>query len=425
MNADQIAAVVTASVQPIVTALNNRQRGGDVDEQRHKREQNIRRTGTSAPIYKSGDNFPEWKISMESWRLASGILDTYTVTLADGSQETRFWHEAEFQAQQLLLQFRGSAAARVKSIGPGTAAWNRTIGLGAEPNHNVRFDSYLVEVENLFLPPAESVMARQQFLGRKQKATEDISTYLQDKFTFYRQAYSEAARATQGDFLRDEVIKGCFNHVIRRRLLESQPVGEADIRTAAISAVAIERQKFSMNCAESVNLDGLAASSKGSYNDVPEMMDINTINAFRKAGPDDICNRCHKAGHFAYECRQSWEKIQAAEARGSANRLQLKPPKPANPDSKLKCRYCKNVGHRESDCRKKKFALRQAGQAGQAGAGRGGAGGQRGRGAGGRRGGRTKPGVRSTSQQDGDDGGDYAGDDGGDYEDFLEQEEED
>ena len=104
MNADQIAAVVTASVQPIVQALNNRQRGGDENEQRHKREQNIRRDAASAPIYKTGDNFPEWKIAMESWRLASGILDTYTVNLADGTQETRFWHEAEFQAQQLLLQ---------------------------------------------------------------------------------------------------------------------------------------------------------------------------------------------------------------------------------------------------------------------------------------------------------------------------------
>ena len=419
MNADQIAAVVTASVQPIVNALNNRQRGGDVDEQRHKREQNIRRTATSAPIYKSGDNFPEWKISMESWRLASGILDTYTVTLADGSQETRFWHEAEFQAQQLLLQFRGSAAARVKSIGPGTAAWNRTIGLGAEPNHNVRFDSYLVEVENLFLPPAESVMARQQFLGRKQKATEDISTYLQDKFTFYRQAYSEAARATQGDFLRDEVIKGCFNHVIRRRLLESQPVGEADIRTAAISAVAIERQKFSMNCAESVNLDGLAASSKGSYTQGAEMMDVNSINAFRKAEPTDICNRCHKAGHFAYQCRQPWEKVVSSKARGSANQLKLKDRKPANPDAKIKCRYCRNLGHKEADCRKKKAAMKEKES------GRSGAGGQRGRaGRGGQRGRKARPGggVREVRDGDGDDD-DYTQDDGDDYDDdpFLGQ----
>ena len=419
MNADQIAAVVTASVQPIVQALNNRQRGGDENEQRHKREQNIRRDAASAPIYKTGDNFPEWKIAMESWRLASGILDSYTVNLADGTQETRFWHEAEFQAQQLLRQFRGSAAARVKSIGPGTAAWNRTIGLGAEPNHNVRFDSYLVEVENLFLPPAESVMARQQFLGRKQKATEDISTYLQDKFTFYRQAYSEAARATQGDFLRDEVIKGCFNHVIRRRLLESQPVGEADIRTAAISAVAIERQKFSMNCAESVNLDGLAASSKGSYTDGPEMMEVNTINAFRKAEPTDICNRCHKTGHFAYQCRQPWEKVLQSEARGSANQLKLKERKPANPDAKIKCRYCRNLGHKEADCRKKKAAMKEKE------GGRSGAGGQRGRaGRGGQRGRRGRPGggVREVREGDGDNE-DYPQDDGEDYDDdpFLGQ----
>ena len=422
MDQQQMQAVVTAAAQALDQVQAARQQRVNVEAERGRREGIIRRATHSAPVYKAGDNFPQWKSGYVKWRAASGILDSYTVEGAQGAQVTHYWHEADFQANQVLLQFRGPASTRTDAIGPGTAVWNRTVMNGNQANHNARFDDYFAELENLFLPPAESLMARQQFLSRKQSPTEDVSSYLQEKFTLYRLAYSEAARQAQGDFLRDEVIKGCYNHVIRRRLLESQPADEAALRESAVNFVAQERQKLAMSCAESTNLDGLAASSKGSYNDVPEMMDVNTINAFRKAGPDDICNRCHKAGHFAYECRQSWEKIQGAEARGSANRLQLKPPKPANPDSKLKCRYCKNVGHKEADCCKKKFALRQAGQAG---AGRGGAGGQRGRGAGGRRGGRPKPGVRSTSQQDGDDGGDYAGDDGGDYEDFLEQEEED
>ena len=396
MNAEALEAMGAAIGNAIVAA----RRQTDEETILANKRNNVRKAAVSAPKFALGQNFNAFKIQYETWRRASGMMETVrvaAVAAADGNPGNNEYdkpiHSAEFQAEQLNVQFTGTAAERIKAISPPSETWNRIIYNNAD-NEFVRFDKYLQAVQELFMPKAESLMAKQQFLHRKQAPDEDVAAYLSDKITYYNMAYTAEQIAQGFEFLRDKAIEGIYNNVIRKRLIEDPPDNEEELRSSATNFVAQERQKYMVSCSDSPNLDGLRATSRTSYNDVVDMQ-INAVN--RLANKDDECNRCHKKGHFAWECRQSWDAIQARNGNQSA--AGMAPAQTSKPGQRgrgkapggaraggrknIQCRYCKNKGHLESECRKKKAAQ-------EAGQGRG-----RGRG-----GGRTRAGVRELDEDD-------------------------
>ena len=397
MNANDIRDIGVAVAQAIVQARN----GQDNAQIMSRKQADVRKAAASAPRFKLNDNFNAFRIRYESWRRASGIMETMEVPGAEGQPaQQAAVHTAEFQAEQLLVQFEGAAAERIRAIGYGSDTWNRCILDGNQPNQFVRFDNYLLAVQELFLPAAESTMSKQQFMMRIQKPNEDISAYISDKIIFYNLAYTADQRAQTYEFLRDKVIEGIYNSVIKKRLIENPPADEAALRAACTNFVAQERQKFLANCSDSPTLDGLKATSRGSYGD--DAMDINAINAMRAATREDECYRCHKKGHFAQDCRVDLSHLPGAAAKGMFHAQRSNKAGRHNGDrgasnsvlkgknlKDIECRYCKKRGHMVADCRKKR-ADQSAAARGRA---RGGGGAPRG-------GGRRRGGIREVGEPD-------------------------
>ena len=417
MDENQIRAMGIAIGQGMVAATQQRDNNTMVS----RKQDSIRKAAASAPRFKISDNFNAFKLQYESWRRAVGILETVRIAAQQPEGNNpgheaydQIIHSAEFQAEQLVVQFVGPAAERIRAIGFGTPTWNQHI-YNAELNEHARFDAYFLAVQELFLPAAESQMSKQQFLARRQRPDEDIAAYISDKVIYYNLAYSQVQRDQNFDFLRDKVVEGTFSNVIKKRLIENPPANEADLRAACTNYVAQERQKFLAGCSDSLTLDGLKATSRGAYEDA---MDVQ-LNAMRQANREDECNRCHRKGHFAWECRQSWENIQSGQSRNGgqaagmfhaqhhkSNQSQAPQGKSAArtaKKSRVECRYCHIRGHIEAECRKKKAAA----GAGGAGRGRGGPPGRAGQSRGGahRGGGRRQGGVHDLGEEEDPDSG--------------------
>ena len=412
MNADQIQALGMAIGQAMAAAPRPNEEARQMDIKRN----NVRKAASSAPRFTAGTSYLAFETQYLAWRRASGIME---VVRNPAGQDIPV-HDAVFQSELLCISFSGQPAERVASISNGTAVWQNTVMNEAHGNSFARFDAFLQEVRGLFMPPSESMMSKAAFTSRRQAADEDIAAYLADKMTFFRQAYNEAQRAQNFEYLREEIIKGVYSFVIKKRLIENPPETVDQLRERAVNFVAQEREKFLMQCSDSTTLDGLAATCRTSYqgNAGVENMEIGAMAANAE------CWNCGKRGHFAKDC------MFPPRDRGNTNALrQTRGGKRAgaaskrdNPNKDLNCYYCGKKGHIRNECRKRQRE-EQAGSSPQQAPTQG-RGGGRGRGCGGRgaarRGGR-RQGLKTIPEAEDNEEDWQDGDDGG----FLDQPEED
>ena len=78
---------------------------------------------------------------------------------------------------------------------------------------------YVVALEKIFAPPAESQLAKEEFKNYKQKPMEDVSSYLATKRALWEVAYYQDGRATGNfDNYLDEVILGLCNKEVKLQL---------------------------------------------------------------------------------------------------------------------------------------------------------------------------------------------------------------
>ena len=413
-NAEEARMVQLAMA--MATAMANQPGNQQLEAQRklESKKNSIRRAAASAPKYSTGKNWIAFKTEYHSWRDASGMTELN----ADGQAVM----DASFQASQLLACFTGTAAERVQQIGVNSEAYNSTILNANQPNQLQRFDDYLAKIQELFLPVSESLLARQNFVARKQAASEDIASYISEKLQFYRMAYSEQERTNQFSFLRDQIISGVYSHVVRKRLIENPSVDEEGLRTAAALYVGQERQKFLSHCSDATSLDGLRATSRGTFS-----LDVDNvpmeINQLKKAGPQDTCNRCGGRGHWAESCKKDWSRLTPGAAK-----LQTRGGKtaPSSFSDKKKCYFCNKTGHLQADCWKKQNQSNRGsrgssrGRSSSRGRGRG-RGGGRGRGRGFNR---KRPGVRDMGEAEGEEEDEFDDIEEEDTDGFLEEETE-
>lgn len=108
MNAEALEAMGTAIGNAIVAA----RRQVDNATILAQKQNNVRKAAVSAPKFALGQNFNAFKIQYETWRRASGMMETVrvaAVAAADGNPGNNAYnrpiHSAEFQAEQLNIQF--------------------------------------------------------------------------------------------------------------------------------------------------------------------------------------------------------------------------------------------------------------------------------------------------------------------------------
>ena len=357
MNEDQIKTLGKAIGDAFAAQSAAQRNAGNYE----RMKDSVRKSRQSAGEFHGSGDFRTFRREHESWRAAVG-LDARNGT----GELAASMFDSTFQAQMLLVCFKGPASARVQNLKPGTVPWNLTIDNGNEPDHGKRFEEYFDKIQQIFLPASESPMSRQQFAERTQSVHEDVSVYISDKIALFHLAYTDQQAAQMWEILLESTIKGIYNHVIQRGMIDQKPSNEEEMRTAASTLVANERRKWALNCAESTTLDGLLATSRGSYGTGEQPMDVNQlsgegVNRFGdKKG--DTCRRCNKKGHWARDCHVKLSGGQAARGgqtsgyqsgRGGAATGGHNKTADGGKPKKTKCNYCHKKGHLENVCRKK------------------------------------------------------------------------
>ena len=235
----------------------------------------------------------------------------------------------DFAKTALIASFTGVAVDMAKPLNPTTAQFAA-----------MTYDQFLVAIQNIFEPAAETELTREKFKSFKQKPKQDIGTYLSVKIALFERAFAENERSYTTLF--DEVLNGIYSRVIKRMVRRQMPRTQQALRDACLQSVASERAAYEGGYAESADLDGLAATTKIMH-DGTDAMEIDQlrdeINAIKGS-----CYKCGKPGHMARECR----------ARGGNNGRGQAPRKAGDKKFNGNCRYCKKKGHKEADCYAKK-----------------------------------------------------------------------
>ena len=134
---------------------------------------------------------------------------------------------------------KGSAVQKIAPYGYGSATWR------AYP----AFDGYLMQVEQIFAPPAESDLSKIEFTQRIQGKNETVTSYLAAKFSMYATAYAPGEQSEPT--LITNTINGLNSNVIKRMTRRGNPVDRVQLQTLVIQAVANERSSYHDDYSES------------------------------------------------------------------------------------------------------------------------------------------------------------------------------
>jgi hypothetical protein len=261
------------------------------------------------------------------------------------------------QKMALVFSLKGTARNRIRHAGIGSTPFNNA----------ATFDAYQEYLLGVFEPDSEKQVARMEFSGYKQQATEDMGQYLSTKLDLMSTAYPTGDGQPDPPFsmVYSAVVNGLFNKVVKRLVVRAQPTTVEDLRKACLEAVSSERFAYLNGFAESGSLDGLTAITRGnlrnptvSSNDGSVPMEIDAMNY-----KGNNCRICSKPGHWARECPQKPKLpvgVKKDNARPVDSRLKYGG-KPQQQQSNgkggkttLRCHYCDIPGHMKKECRKMK-----------------------------------------------------------------------
>ena len=249
-------------------------------------------------------------------------------TILDGVGELESWKK-----RAIMLSLKKAAKELASSI-------------TAEDRNNLTYAELERRLSQIFCPPAESQLLKQEFKQLKQKKTEDISIYLSAKQSLYNRAYGEAERSNE--FLVEQTIKGICNQEVQKQLVTAtfnvnNPINDFDsLRRAALGACATERAKMELGISESTSMDGLTSRTQHSFSNARKGHDDVEDMEIGKLG-DKKCFNCNGYGHLKKDC-----KSKKAAFGGRKNHSQGYGTKSGG--KKGNCYKCGRPGHRQKQC---------------------------------------------------------------------------
>ena len=249
-------------------------------------------------------------------------------TILDGVGELESWKK-----RAIMLSLKKAAKELASSI-------------TAEDRNNLTYAELERRLSQIFCPPAESQLLKQEFKQLKQKKTEDISIYLSAKQSLYKRAYGEAEKSNE--FLVEQTIKGICNQEVQKQLVTAtfnvnNPINDFDsLRRAALGACATERAKMELGISESTSMDGLTSRTQHSFSNARKGHDDVEDMEIGKLG-DKKCFNCNGYGHLKKDCRSK-----KAAFGGRKNHSQGYGTKSGG--KKGNCYKCGRPGHRQKQC---------------------------------------------------------------------------
>ena len=211
----------------------------------------------------------------------------------------------------------------------------------------MRLTDMVQALENLYQPPAESELTKQQFKEKKQGKKEDMIRYLSAKNALYKRGWPDVKDQNVRTLI-EEAIEGMYSNEVKGEMFRyfhdpSKPLSTFQaVHQHAISVCAAERKKVKLGISAANNYDGLAATSAVNNSDslfgVPDdAMDISRMG-------DKKCFNCGSTGHLRNKC----PKPKKSQPKGGKQE--------GKTAFKGECNRCKRTGHMKKDCHAKKTA---------------------------------------------------------------------
>ena len=243
------------------------------------------------------------------------------------------------QKLAILQSLTGPAMRAAELHGPGKPSF-----VGANTA-----DEFINVITTVFMPQAESNLARMDFESYKQSADEPISAYGTTKLSLYHQSEPNVA-ARSFAYLRNQMLQGIYSGHVKAEVIRLDPQTEEDLLNYMTTCVGRAREAYQLGCGIVANLDGLASTTRmtsgwnQSHGGGQEQMEIDEIN---NVGKEKKCYKCQKPGHFAKDCRVKTKQDgrNAGGSQGSGGN------KRSSKD--MTCFYCQKKGHKASECFKK------------------------------------------------------------------------